>query len=92
MQLVFFSEELIALQKEAAEHPLLVEHLREHQNADWEVKFACIAAYCEVMVDGNFMPADLDHLAGVLTNKLQAKRGIVVGMEVMKPLILTSPN
>jgi len=88
MQLVYFPEEFIALAKEAMLHDPLVELMREQQNAEWDIKFGIIAAYCEVMIDGIFNEADMTHLAGVLTSKLQSKRGVVVGMEEMKPLII----
>ena len=69
-----FPESFIALNRETAEHPVLMERLANHQMAEWEVKLAEIANYCEVVLDGDYMPEDIDNICNILYRKLVAKR------------------
>lgn len=77
-QLEFFHQNRVDLQKEVNRHPELLQILEEQEyrgkEDDWEVQLAEIATYCEVMLDGNYMPHELDHLCGILYKKLIEKR------------------
>lgn len=67
-------EELIQLNRETVRHPKLMELLANHPSAEWEVKIAEIALYCEVIVDGDYMPEQMVQLAGILLKKLIERR------------------
>ena len=60
--LEMFSEERIALNKELAYHPALMELLGKHAMDEFEIRLAEIAAYCGVVVDGDYLSKDLDRL------------------------------
>lgn len=67
-------DELIQLNRELVNHPKLMERLANHPMAEWEVKIAEIAQYCEVIVDGTYMPEEITKLAGILYTKLLLRR------------------
>lgn len=69
-----FPDELIALNAELRYHPILQGLLAKHRAEDWEIKMAEIAAYCEVILDGEYLPEQMQKLAGILHTKLIAKR------------------
>lgn len=69
-----FSEHRNDLAREIPKHPELVELLQKHPQEEFEILLAEIAAYCEVMLDGDYMPEDLDNLSAILYRKLQYKR------------------
>lgn len=70
----YFSENKIALGREATLHPKLMEILKQNDINEFEIILAQVAAYCEVILDDTYMPHELDHLCGVLVNKLITKR------------------
>ena len=70
----YFPEEFIALQQELQHHPILIERLQKHKQEDQEIVIAEIAAYCEVILDGVYVPEQLVHLAGILAKKLYERR------------------
>lgn len=67
-------QELIELNQEILNHPKLQERLANHPVAEWEIKMAEIALYCEVIVDGDYLPEDMQRLAGILYRKLIERR------------------
>lgn len=69
-----FPPNLIDLQVEVRNHPELIERLQRHRAEDFEIRMAEIATYCEVILDGEYVQADFDHLAGILVKKLVEKR------------------
>lgn len=73
---VYFPEEYIQLNKELAHHPALLKQLSEgeYKKDDGVVIILHIAAYCDVIVDGTYVEEDLVNLAGILIDKLKAKR------------------
>lgn len=74
-----FPEARIALAREAAKHPELVELLSTYDPNDFEMQVAEIAAYCNVVVHGDYMNFEIDTLCEKLFNILRGKRaGIVV--------------
>ena len=71
-------DELIALNQELLHHPELMERLANHLRNDgvneWEVKLAEIAVYCEVILDGEYLPEAIIKLCDILRIKLIARR------------------
>ena len=76
--LEFFSDSRIALNREVIEHPTLCELLSKHPPQEFEIRLAEIAAYCDVVLDDWYTPADLDKLCDILWNKLREKRGGII--------------
>ena len=76
--LEFFSASKIALSRETKLHPELSEKLACYAPSDFENKLAETAAYCGVMVDGTYMPSEIDRLCEILLRKLQAKRSTII--------------
>lgn len=73
-----FSDARIALQREVKEHPLLIELLKIYEQDDWPGQLGEIAAYVLVMMDGMYMPHELEKLYDILFWKLRGKRGGIV--------------
>ena len=75
-------DEFIALNTEITNHPDLVELLANHPAMEWEIRLAEIALFCEVIVDGDYLPEQMQQLAGILYRKLierrKDNRGLVV--------------
>lgn len=77
--LSYFSPSRLALAKEIKNHPELIRLLGNHPAAEFEVKLAEIATYCEVILDGDYSPHDLDGLCDLLVRKLKQKlSGIIL--------------
>ncbi|MEY8217473.1 MAG: hypothetical protein RPT13_03930 [SAR324 cluster bacterium] len=77
-----FSPSRIAVMREANKHPFLVANLQalkeENPSADWPDQVGVIAAYCTVVLDGIYTPAELDTLCGQLIFKLIDKRRMTI--------------
>lgn len=79
-------DEMIALNQELKHHPALMNLLANHERNDavneWEMKLAEIAVYCEVILDGEYLPEALIKLCEILRAKLierrQDNRSIVI--------------
>ena len=84
-----FPEELIALNREVSEHPPLIEILANLgvPASDWIMRVACIAAYCEVILDGAYSETDIRLLCDTLTNMLKEKRAIIIDTSLVRPII-----
>lgn len=78
VRLDFFPESRIALSREVAEHPPLLELLKKHPQAEFEIIIAEIALYCDVALDGNYTQEDLDKLCDILFKRLRAKRSSIL--------------
>lgn len=80
--LEFFSNARIAVMREVNKHPQLVIQLcelkLENPDADWPDQVGVIAAYCMVVLDGVYMPRELDTLCEQLIFKLIDKRKIII--------------
>ena len=73
-----FSQGRLDLAQEVKKHPDLIALLQKHPQNEFEILLAEIAAYCEVVLDGDYTPAQLDKLCAILYRKLQYKRtGII---------------
>ena len=86
--LEFFSNARIAVMREVKHHPPLVAQLfelkEENPSADWPDQVGVIAAYCLVMLDGSYMPTELDTLCESLIFKLIDKRKIIVTSKIIQ--------
>lgn len=67
-------DELIALNREIPNHPKLMERLANHPMPEWEIKLAETALYCEVIVDGDYLPEQIISLCEILLVKLIERR------------------
>lgn len=76
----YFSPALIMLQDELAQHPPAMEFLsRNCRNGDFAEKLAYLCTYCDILVDDDFNPNELDGLCNLVTAELYKKRtGIIV--------------
>ena len=73
-----FAEGKVDLLIEVRKHPILIELLQKHPQDEFEILLAEIACYCEVALDGDYTPSELDNLCAIFYRKLQYKRtGIV---------------
>lgn len=76
---VYFSDTLIALNREIANHPLLMSKLDMlPQPADFELRMAAVAAYAGIVVDGYFSAEGIDKLAEACIEKLRKARTIIL--------------
>lgn len=73
-RLEFFSPERIALNRETKNHPELAHLLASYPADDFEGRLGEIAAFCGVLVDGMYLPMELDNLCKILFFRLQQKR------------------
>ncbi len=69
-----FPEPFIQLNQEIVYHPKLQALLANHPMAEWEIKLAEICLYCEVIVDGTYLPEELEKLCVILRDRLILKR------------------
>ena len=69
-----FSQRRLDLAQEVPKHPELVELLQKHPQEEFEILLAEVACYCEVMLDGDYTPADLDNICKICYEKLVLKR------------------
>jgi len=72
--LVLFPESYLALNREVAHHPLLLQRLSKHPQSETETLLAEIAAYCGIAVDGEFTQKELGDLAHICWEKLKTMR------------------
>lgn len=76
---IYFSDTLIALNLEIANHPLLISKLEMlPQPADFELRLAAVAAYSGIIVDGYFSSEGVDKLAEACIERLRKARTIIL--------------
>lgn len=74
LKLEYFSEARVNLMRECNNHPLLVEFLMENPEAPWEEMLGEIAAYCGIILDGTYLPFELEALYVKMYDQLRADR------------------
>jgi hypothetical protein len=74
----YFPEELIALRREIQEHPPLLKILAKQEDKDVYIQILEIAAYCKILVAGEYTRDDMLNLCEMLTKKLMSMRTLVV--------------
>ena len=72
--LEYFPPHMIELQEEIFQHPELCRLLANHPPQEKEARIAEIAAYCGIILNGMYMPEDIDKLCEILHRKLVEKR------------------
>lgn len=70
----FFHPARIALDREIPKHPELVDLLQNHPVNEFEIRLAEVAAYCDILLDGDYTGADLDGICDACVKVLVAKR------------------
>lgn len=82
MILEFFPPVVQALNEEAAKHPLLLAELSKLEangTRGMDNTIACVAAYCDVVLDGSpLLEEDLEQLFHLLLSRLRKKSMLVV--------------
>lgn len=73
----YFPEELIALRREIQYHPPLLKLLAEQEDKDVYIQILEIAAYCKILVAGEYTRDDMLNLCEMLTKKLMSMRTII---------------
>lgn len=73
-----FPQSYIDLQRELSNHPRLCELLCNHPPQEFELRIAEIATYCDVVLDGQYTPDDMDGLCDLLTKKLRQKTSGII--------------
>jgi len=76
--LKMFSQVQIAMMRECKKHPVLMDLLSGVEQDDWGGALAEISAYCLVVMEGEYMPHELEKLYDILTVKLRKRRQIIV--------------
>ena len=77
-RLAFFSMERIGLQQELKHHPVLVDLLQKHAPDNFEMRLAEIAAYCGLILDGDYVAQDFDNICEICRHKLWSKRSPII--------------
>ena len=87
LKLEFFPEGIIALNKELATglHPKLEVELAKEPMKEWEMKLARIAAYCGIVLDGDYGRMEIDQLGSILAGRLEVLRELPRA-EIILPL------
>lgn len=74
----YFPQELIDLRLEIQKHPALLIILADQADKDVYIQILEIAAYCKILVMGEYTRDDMLGLCEKLTQKLRSMRKIVV--------------
>lgn len=83
IKVILFSQDLIALNEEIANHPELQRRMTEMiandpQMAGFEEKMAMICSYVGINVDSWLGKDGINELASLCTDKLRGKRSILI--------------
>lgn len=73
-----FSPARIALAREVKNHPPLLQLLATYEADDWGGAIGEIAAYCGIVMEGNYMPSELEILYEKLFWELKSAGTITV--------------
>jgi len=80
----YFDPRRTELAQEVKNHPELAEILANMQSeqgidsSEFELRLAACASYCGIILDGEYLPSDLNKLCGILVEKLRKKRTIII--------------
>jgi len=75
---VYFDERRIALNSELQYHPDICALLANHPITEFEIMLSEIAAVFGIIVDGDYLPEDLNRLCEILTKKLYERRTMIL--------------
>lgn len=77
--LEIFSEDRIALNREILNHPTLIMNIRiEASDGEEGAVLGCIAAYCNIKMDGTYPRERIENLYHILVEKLVEIRKIII--------------
>ena len=77
-QLEFFPEPLQELRKEIMYHPPLLKLLHDQPDKDVYMQICEIAAYCDMILAGDYTRDDIIELCEKMVWKLKSKRSVIV--------------
>jgi len=78
-ELVYFDRRRLALQQELQFHPDVVEKLQRYRADNFELILSEICSVFGIVLDGDYLPEDLNCVCEILTKKLYERRsGILV--------------
>lgn len=78
LKLEFFPESLQALTQEIYNHPRLLQILHAQTDKDVYMQICEIAAYCDIVLAGDYSRDDVIRLADKLTWELKKKNSILI--------------
>ena len=78
MHIEMFPEELNALRIEINNHPDLLVILAAQADKDIYIQISEIAAYCGIVLDGEYTKQDLITLCGKMEQQLRSKRVAII--------------
>jgi hypothetical protein len=78
LKIQMFPEELITLNEETAKHPKLGELLASQPNRDPYILLCEVAAYCGIVLDGEYTYKDVLEICDKLVRQLQSMRTIII--------------
>jgi len=77
-KLEMFSPARIALMRECRKHPALMEKLEIYKQDEWTEILGEVAAHLNIIIDGLYLPDELDRMAGKLYDELKKSRSIII--------------
>jgi hypothetical protein len=81
MHYQYFDPALIELRREITHHPDLQVILVAQESTDIYIHICEIAAYCGIVLDGTYTQEDVLELCTKMTEKLIAKRTLVINSQ-----------
>jgi len=73
-----FPAQIMDLYREIQHHPNLLKLLHDQDNKDVYIQLMEIAAYCEIVVIGDFTRQDILELCTAMTKKLYSRRSSII--------------
>lgn len=74
----YFPDCYVELMRETKHHPELIAKMRKLDSQDFIELLQVIAAHCLIVVDGMYMPDELEGLCDLCFKKLRKKRAIII--------------
>lgn len=73
-----FSPARVELMRECRSHKKLMAKLARYKQEEWTEILGEIAAHCNIIIDGTYLPRELDNMCDILYNELRGKRKIII--------------
>ncbi len=74
----YFPDCYVELMRETKYHPNLIDKMREVDTQNFINLLEVIATYVGVVLDGTYMPGELEGLCNICYEKLRKKRSIII--------------
>lgn len=87
MEIEMFPDEVIALNRELANglHPQLAAIMHElPPQVSFQERIGHIAAYCDLILDGEYMPDEIAKICGELVKRLEKKREMPAAQVILQ--------